>query len=145
MTADAAITVDTARLPLLLAVLRLPSIARLWPAFTDRADREGWPAGRLLAALAEAHLPPGKTFDSFDFTVVPMLSKTRPLRAQEPAGHRQPALWRVERHLPRSRHDGRGNRPSRPSRHDLRAQCRELSPPGRPVAPTTRRLRLSQR
>ena len=92
MTADAAITVDTARLPLLLTELRLPSIARLWPAFTDRADREGWPAAKLLAALAElelaerarrrierhlaeAHLPPGKTFDSFDFTAVPMLSK----------------------------------------------------------------------
>ena len=29
MTADAAITVDTARLPLLLTELRLPSIARL--------------------------------------------------------------------------------------------------------------------
>jgi DNA replication protein DnaC len=84
--------VDTARLPLLLTELRLPSIARLWPEFTERADREGWPAARLLAALAEleladrarrrverhlaeAHLPPGKTFDSFDFAAVPMLSK----------------------------------------------------------------------
>ena len=92
MTAVAAIAVDTARLPLLMAELRLPSIARLWPEFTERADREGWPAARLLAALAElelaerarrrverhlaeAHLPPGKTFDSFDFAAVPMLSK----------------------------------------------------------------------
>jgi DNA replication protein DnaC len=92
MTAAAPITVDTARLPLLLTELRLPSIARLWPEFTERADREGWSAARLLAALAEleladrarrrverhlaeAHLPPGKTFDSFDFAAVPMLSK----------------------------------------------------------------------
>ena len=92
MTDDTAITVDTARLPLLLTELRLPSIARLWPEFTKRADREGWPAARLLAALAElelaerarrrierhldeANLPPGKTLDSFDFTATPMLSK----------------------------------------------------------------------
>ncbi len=92
MTGEGPISVDTARLPLLLAELRLPSMARLWPQFTERADREGWPAARLLAALAElelaerlrrrierhlaeAHLPPGKTFDSFDFSAVPMLSK----------------------------------------------------------------------
>ncbi len=92
MTGEGPISVDTARLPLLLAELRLPSMARLWPQFTDRADREGWPAARLLAALAElelaerlrrrierhlaeAHLPPGKTFDCFDFSAVPMLSK----------------------------------------------------------------------
>jgi DNA replication protein DnaC len=98
MTAEnpAAITVDTARLPLALAELRLPSIARLWPEFTERADREGWPAARLLASLAElelaerarrrierhlaeAHLPPGKAFDSFDFAAVPMLSKAHVL------------------------------------------------------------------
>jgi hypothetical protein len=39
VTAVAAIAVDTARLPLLMAELRLPSIARLWPEFTERADR----------------------------------------------------------------------------------------------------------
>lgn len=86
------ITVDTARLPLLFAELRLPTIAALWPSFTERADREAWPAARLLATLAElelaeraqrrvqrhlieARLPPGKTLDSFDFTAVPMLSR----------------------------------------------------------------------
>lgn len=86
------ITVDTARLPLLLAELRLPTIAALWPSFTERADREAWPAARLLATLAElelaeraqrriqrhlieARLPPGKTLDSFDFLAVPMVSR----------------------------------------------------------------------
>ncbi|TVQ36354.1 MAG: hypothetical protein EA356_05845 [Geminicoccaceae bacterium] len=76
----------------MLTELRLPSIARLWPEFTRRADEEGWPAARLLAALAEieladrarrrierhlaeARLPAGKTLASFDFTAVPMLSK----------------------------------------------------------------------
>jgi DNA replication protein DnaC len=88
------IEVDTTRLPLLLHELRLPAIARLWPQFTERADKEGWPAARLLSALAEleiaergqrrtarnlaeAHLLPGKTLDNFDFAVVPMLSKAR--------------------------------------------------------------------
>ena len=84
--------VEAARLPLLLQDLRLPAIARLWPEFAARADKEGWPAARFLAALAElevaerarrrierhlaeAHLPPGKTLDSFDFAAVPMLSR----------------------------------------------------------------------
>jgi DNA replication protein DnaC len=88
------IAVDTTRLPLLLHELRLPAIARLWPEFSERADKEGWPAARLLSALAElelaersrrrvqrhiveSRLPPGKTLDSFDFNAVPMLSKAR--------------------------------------------------------------------
>jgi DNA replication protein DnaC len=86
------LSVDTAKLPLMLTSLRLPTFARLWPELTQRADRESWPAARLLAALAElelaervqrriqrhlaeARLPEGKTLDSFDFTAVPMVSK----------------------------------------------------------------------
>ena len=74
------ITVDAARLPLLLGELRLPTVAKLWQTFTERADREGWPSARLLATLAEfelaeraqrrvqrhlleARLPSGKTLD----------------------------------------------------------------------------------
>ena len=89
-----AIQVDTTRLPLLLHDLRLPAIARLWPEFSERADKEGWPAARFLSALAEleiaergrrrternlaeAHLLLSKTLDNFDFSVVPMLSKAR--------------------------------------------------------------------
>src|SRR6201996_8156387 len=89
-----AIQVDTTRLPLLLHELRLPAIARLWPEFAERADKEGWPAARFLSALAEleiaergrrrternlaeAHLPASKTLDNFDFAAVPMLSKAR--------------------------------------------------------------------
>ena len=85
------ITVDTARLPLLMHELRLPTVAKLWHPFTERADREGWPSARRLATLAElelaeraqrriqrhlleARLPPGKTLDSFDFATVPMVS-----------------------------------------------------------------------
>lgn len=85
---------DSARLPLLCTELRLPSVGNLWPAITEQADRDGWPAARTLAALfehevaeraqrrtqrhlAEARLPVGKTLDTFDFTAVPMISKAR--------------------------------------------------------------------
>ncbi|MCW7543659.1 IS21-like element helper ATPase IstB [Aurantimonas litoralis] len=87
-------TVDEARLSIMLNDLRLPTIKMLWPQFAEQADREGWPAARFLAAiaehelaerahrrvarhLAEAHLPPGKTIDSFDFDAVPMISKAQ--------------------------------------------------------------------
>jgi DNA replication protein DnaC len=87
-------TVDAARLSILLNELRLPAIKTLWPQFTEQADREGWPAARFLAAiaehelaerdrrrierhLAEARLPPGKTLDSFAFDAVPMVSKAQ--------------------------------------------------------------------
>ena len=85
-------SIDTATLNLMLSELRLPTIKALWPQFTAQADREGWPAARLLTALTEheiadrarrrfqrrlreARLPSGKTLDSFDFSVVPTLSK----------------------------------------------------------------------
>ena len=90
----AAQPIDTARLSLILGDLRLPAIKALWPDFAGRADKEGWPAARFLAALAEheiaerarrriarhldeARLPPGKTLESFDFNAVPMVSKAQ--------------------------------------------------------------------
>ena len=48
--------IDAARLGLLLGDLRLPAIKHIWPAFAERADKEGWPAARFLAALAEHEL-----------------------------------------------------------------------------------------
>jgi DNA replication protein DnaC len=86
--------VDTGRLTLLLNDLRLPAIKQLWPTFAERSDKEGWPAARLLMALAEhevaerdrrrierhlgeAKLLPGKTLDNFDFNSVPMISKAQ--------------------------------------------------------------------
>ena len=90
----AADPIDTARLSLALTDLRLPAIKLVWPDFAARSDKEGWPAARFLAALAEhemaerarrrierhldeARLPPGKTFDSFEFDAVPMISKAQ--------------------------------------------------------------------
>jgi DNA replication protein DnaC len=85
-------TIDSARLTLILNDLRLPAIKQGWAGFAERADKEGWPAARFLATLAEhevaerdrrrverhlveARLLPGKTIDSFDFDAVPMISK----------------------------------------------------------------------
>lgn len=85
---------DTTRLTLLLNELRLPAVKQVWPTFAERSDKEGWPAARLLMALAEheiaerdrrrierhlseAKLLPGKTLENFDFAVVPMISKAQ--------------------------------------------------------------------
>ena len=89
----AADPIDTARLSLALTDLRLPAIKLVWPDFAARSDKEGWPAARFLAALAEhemaerarrrierhldeARLPPGEVVE---------------LTLQ--------ALWDLERHL----------------------------------------------
>jgi DNA replication protein DnaC len=86
--------IDAARLVLLLNDLRLPAIKMGWRHVAERADKEGWPAARFLAALAEhevaerakrrierhlaeARLPPAKTLDGFDFNAVPMVSKAQ--------------------------------------------------------------------
>ena len=86
--------VDAARVALLLAELRLPAVKLVWADLAAQADKEGWPAARFLAALAEhevaerarrrierhlaeARLPPGKTIDTFDFEAVPVVSKAQ--------------------------------------------------------------------
>jgi DNA replication protein DnaC len=86
--------IDAARIDLLFNELRLPAIKAAWSRFADQADKEGWPAARFLAAIAEhevaergrrrierhladARLPPGKTLDSFNFEAVPMISKAQ--------------------------------------------------------------------
>ncbi len=88
--------IDTAKLPVMLSTLRLPTIARLWQDLGECADREGWGAARFLAALceheiherhgrriarhlAEADLPAGKTLATFDFASVPTLRKAHVL------------------------------------------------------------------
>ena len=86
--------VDAARVALLLAELRLSAVRLVWADLAAQADKEGWPAARFLAALAEheiaerarrrierhlaeAKLPPGKTLDTFDFEAVPVVSKAQ--------------------------------------------------------------------
>jgi DNA replication protein DnaC len=88
--------VEAARLPIMLAELRLPTINRLWPEFAARADQEGWPAARFLASLVEhelaervtrrverhrlgSRLPPEKTLATFDFGAVPKVRKAHVL------------------------------------------------------------------
>jgi DNA replication protein DnaC len=87
-------TVDAARVELLLNELRLPGIRLMWAKLAGQSDKEGWPAARFLAALAEhetadrgrrrierhlaeARLPAGKTLATFDFESVPMVSKAQ--------------------------------------------------------------------
>lgn len=88
------ISVDAARLELMLSELRLPGIKAVWARLAEQSDKEGWPAARFLAALAEyeiadrgrrrierhlaeARLPAGKTIATFDFANVPMVSKAQ--------------------------------------------------------------------
>src|ERR1700730_16974979 len=78
----------------MLTELRLPTIKSMWAAIAAQSDKQGWPAAGLLASLAEheiadrsrrrierhlaeARLPIGKTFDSFDFEAVPVVSKAQ--------------------------------------------------------------------
>jgi DNA replication protein DnaC len=86
--------VDAVRVEPLLNDLRLLAIKHICAELAAKADKEGWPAARFLAAivehevversrrclerhLEEARLPPGKTLDSFDFEAVSMISKAR--------------------------------------------------------------------
>ncbi len=79
---------DTARLPIMLAELRLPTIRRLWPDLAEQSNREGWPAERFLGVLlehemgeretrrlararADSNLPADKILSCFDFAAVP--------------------------------------------------------------------------
>ena len=85
---------DAARIELMLSDLRLPAIKSMWAKLAEQSDKEGWPAARFLAALAEheiadrgrrrierhlaeARLPVGKTLSSFDFAAVPTVSKAQ--------------------------------------------------------------------
>jgi DNA replication protein DnaC len=86
--------VDVHTLPAMLTALRLPSFQAHWKAFAERADKEGWPAARFLAALAEceiaeretrriqrhlnaSRLPGGKTLATFDFKALPNVPRAR--------------------------------------------------------------------
>src|ERR1700739_974900 len=89
-----ATSVDAARVELLLNELRLPGVKAIWPKLAAQSDKEGWPAARFLAALAEhecadrtrrrierhmaeARLPAGKTLAAFDFESVAMVAKAQ--------------------------------------------------------------------
>ena len=78
----------------MLTALRLPSFHRHWPTLAECADKEGWPAARFLAALAEVELaeretrriqrhlaqsclPGGKTLATFDFKALPAVPRAR--------------------------------------------------------------------
>jgi DNA replication protein DnaC len=91
---------DAARVPLMLAELRLPTIKRLWTELAEQSNREGWPAERFLGVLlehemaeretrriararADSQLPAGKTLAEFDFAAVSTLSKAHVMALAE--------------------------------------------------------------
>ena len=45
--------VDAARIELVLSDLRLPATKSMWAKLVEQSDKDGWPAARFLAALAE--------------------------------------------------------------------------------------------
>src|SRR5216683_4907364 len=78
----------------LIVLSRFPGPALMWAKLAEQSDKEGWPAARFLAVLAEhemadrgrrrferhlteARLPAGKTLATFDFEAVPMVSKAQ--------------------------------------------------------------------
>jgi len=92
MNSSPALSVEAARLPLMLTELRLPSVKRMWESIAERSDREGWRAEKLLSVLLEqeiaereqrrlqrhrfeSNLAPEKTLANFDFAQLPALSK----------------------------------------------------------------------
>src|SRR3984957_12973080 len=83
---------DAGSMALMLNELRLPTIGRLWSDFAQRSDKEGWQASQLLGVLfehelaerakrrlerhrVESQLDSTKTLATFDFGIVPMVSK----------------------------------------------------------------------
>src|SRR6266581_3779161 len=129
--------IDAARVELLLAELRLPAVKLVWTDLAAQADKEGWPAARFLAALAEheiaerarrrierhlaeARLPPGKTLDTFDFEAVPVVSKAQIMAlaagdacSGHPAGGR--VTWRQHSASPLSKTAGASCSPEPPT------------------------------
>ena len=115
-----ATSIDAARVELLLNELRLPGVKAIWPKIAAQSDKEGWPAARFLAALAEhesadrarrrierhmaeARLPAGKTLAAFDFESVPMVSKAQIMALASQAQNPRRAHLPQCRSLPASR------------------------------------------
>jgi DNA replication protein DnaC len=90
------------RLGVMLTELRLPTMKRLATELCDQSDREGWPARQLLERLLEQEmnerevrrferhriasgLSSDKRLSSFDFSVIPTISRARILALTE--GH----------------------------------------------------------
>ena len=152
--------VDVHALPAMLTALRLPSVHRHWPALAERADKEGWPAARFLAALAEVEIAERETRRIRRHLIeVPPAGRqdARDLRLQGPAqrsprprrGARRRRLGRDRRQPDRHRQQRRRQDPSplrRRSRPRRSRSPRPLHPhhrsraeaPGRPARPRPR-------
>ena len=93
---------DAARIELLLAELRLPAVKQIWAGLAARADKEGWPAGRFLAALAEheiaersrrqARTPPRRSSVTARKDPRQLRLRGRPSDQQSPGNGRSPPV-----------------------------------------------------
>ena len=85
---------NAATLAIVLKELRLPTILESWQSFLQKAEDEGWNYTKFLSVLFEhevearhrkkiqtylrkAHLPPGKSLSSFDFSQVQSLNRAK--------------------------------------------------------------------
>ena len=77
--------IDAARVELLLGELRLPSVKLIWAKLAEQSDKEGWPAARFLAALAEHEVA-----DRTRRRIERHLAEARFARRQDPRRFRLP-------------------------------------------------------
>ena len=84
---------DAARIELLLSELRLPAIKLTWAKLAEQSDKEGWPAARFLAALAEHEIAErGRAASS-----VTLPKRDCRLAKRFPASTSQPSPWSARR------------------------------------------------
>ena len=72
------LTIDAARVELLLTELRLPAMKTMWTRIAEQSDKEGWPAARFLAALTETEMA-----DRGRRRISAALGRRRPARRQD--------------------------------------------------------------
>ena len=63
------LTIDAARVELLLTELRLPAMKTMWSTIAAQSDKEGWPAARFLSQLAETEMADRTSPSKACFTV----------------------------------------------------------------------------
>jgi hypothetical protein len=73
-------SIDAASIELLLNELRLPGVKAIWPKIAAQSDKEGWPAARFLAALAEHESAKGRVAASSGTSPRPDCPPAKPRR-----------------------------------------------------------------
>ena len=92
-------TIDAARVELLLNELRLPTFKLMWAQLAGQSDKEGWPAARFLAALAEHEMADRgrRRIERHHVRAASSKREVERLRAERPTGLRHRELVAVGR------------------------------------------------